>query len=114
MWRYVIRHEVFLYGACSLSCTSSITAATLNLSLPLCIHPTPFPSYPQDTASHTQSPALLCLMYLPLPLTLLPCHLQGTRHRESDRMARYGSSDDEDDEEATAEVVRFNDIHEIL
>ena len=39
--------------------------------------------------------------------------LQGTRHRESDRMARYGSSDEEEDEEATAEVVRYNDIHEM-
>ena len=39
---------------------------------------------------------------------------QGTRHRESDRMARYGSSDEEEDEEATADKVRCNDIHEIL
>ena len=28
--------------------------------------------------------------------------LQGTRYRESDRMARYCSSDEEEDEEATA------------
>ena len=28
-------------------------------------------------------------------------------------MARYGSSDDEDDEETAAEVVRCNDIHEM-
>ena len=41
----------------------------------------------------------------------LPHPLQGTRHCESDRMARYGSSDDE---EATAEVVRCNDIHELI
>ena len=44
----------------------------------------------------------------------LPHPLQGTRHGESDRMARYGSSDEEDDKEATAEVVRCNDIHEML
>ena len=42
-----------------------------------------------------------------------PPPLQGTRHCESDRMARYGSSDEEEDEEATAEVVRCNDIHEM-
>ena len=50
----------------------------------------------------------------PSPSLSLPHPLQGTRHRESDRMARYGSSDEEDDEEATAEVVRRNDIHEML
>ena len=50
----------------------------------------------------------------PSPSLSLPHLLQGTRHRESDRMARYGSSDEEDDEEATAEVVRCNDIHEML
>ena len=48
------------------------------------------------------------------PSPSLPCPtLQGTRHCESDRMARYGSSDEDDDEEATAEVVRCNDIHEM-
>ena len=57
---------------------------------------------------------ILSCTYLPLPLPLLPLPLQGTRHRESDRMARYGSSDEEDDEEATAQVVRCNDIHEML
>ena len=60
---------------------------------------------------------LLCsLLYslMPLPLPLLSLPLQGTRHRESDRMARYGSSDEEDDEEATAEVVRCNNVHEML
>ena len=50
----------------------------------------------------------------PSPSLSLPHPLQGTRHRESDRMARYGSSDEEDDEESTAEVVRCNDIHEML
>ena len=50
----------------------------------------------------------------PSPSLSLLHPLQGTRHRESDRMARYGSSDEENDEEATAEVVRCNDIHEML
>ena len=57
---------------------------------------------------------ILSCTYLPLPLHLLPLPLQGARHRESDRMARYGSSDEEDDEEATVQVVRCNDMHEML
>ena len=58
-------------------------------------------------------PGAQALLLNTLPLPRLPLPLQGTRHRESDRMARYGSSDEEEDEEATAEVVRCNDIHEM-
>ena len=44
-----------------------------------------------------------------LPPTTFASELNrtGTRHRESDRMARYGSSDEEEDEEATAEVPQL-------
>ena len=48
-------------------------------------------------------------MYMPASVLPSPAPL-----REPDRMTRYGSLDEEDDEEATAEVVRCNDIHEML
>ena len=48
-----------------------------------------------------------------LPCLPLPLPLQGTRHRESDRMACYGSSGEEEKEEATAEIVSCSNIHEM-